>query len=327
MTYSPLTNKVILAYSGNYQKGRAGCEISKITVHHMAAIWKAERCAQSFQVAGRLASANYCIGYDGTIVCNVPEEDRAYTSSSAWNDNRAITIEVANDTGAPNWTISNAAWNSLVKLCADVCKRYRFKLNYTGNSSGSLTEHRMFSATACPGPYLHARMAQLANEVSGYSGGTTTTTPSASSGKSIDQLAQEVIAGSWGNGADRQARLTSAGYDYSAVQARVNEILGAGGTASVTPSKSITQLATEVIAGQWGNGADRETRLESAGYDYNAVQTEVNRILGGANTKSIDTLAREVIQGKWGNGSERKDRLTKAGYDYNAVQARVNQLL
>ena len=330
MTYSPLTNKVMLAYSGNYQKGRAGCKIEKITVHHMAAIWTAERCAQSFQQVGRLASANYCIGYDGTIVCNVPEEDRAYTSSSAWNDNRAITIEVANDTGAPNWTISNAAWNSLVKLCADICKRYGFKLNYTGNSSGSLTEHRMFSATACPGPYLHARMAQLADEVNGYSGGSATT-PSTGGGKSIDQLAQEVIAGSWGNGQDRINRLTAAGYDYGTVQARVNEILGAGGSTLVQPSKSVTQLATEVIAGQWGNGADRKTRLESAGYDYNAVQAEVNRRLGvsggGSSGKSNEQIANEVIRGEWGNGQDRINRLTSAGYNYNAIQAIVNRKL
>ena len=96
---------------------------------------------------------------------------------------------------------------------------------------------------------------------------------------------------------------------------------------SAAPKKSVNELAKEVIAGKWGNGDARKQALTKAGYDYNAVQNEVNRIFGGANTKSIDTLAREVIQGKWGNGSERKDRLTKAGYDYNAVQARVNQLL
>lgn len=41
--------------------------------------------------------------------------------------------------------------------------------------------------------------------------------------------------------------------------------------------KSISQLADEVIAGKWGNGNDRVERLKAAGYDYNAVQAEVNR--------------------------------------------------
>ena len=138
------------------------------------------------------------------------------------------------------------------------------------------------------------------------------------------QIAQEVIQGLWGNGDARKNALTAAGYDYATVQAEVNRILGGG---NAVPKKSVNELAKEVIAGKWGNGDARKTALTNAGYDYSAVQKEVNRIFGGANTKSIDTLAREVIQGKWGNGSERKDRLTKAGYDYNAVQARVNQLL
>ena len=43
--------------------------------------------------------------------------------------------------------------------------------------------------------------------------------------KSVDQLAREVIYGYWGNGQDRKNRLTAAGYDYSAVQNRVNELL------------------------------------------------------------------------------------------------------
>lgn len=142
--------------------------------------------------------------------------------------------------------------------------------------------------------------------------------------KSISEVAQEVIQGAWGNGDARKNALTVAGYDYATVQAEVNRILGGG---NAVPKKSVNELAKEVIAGKWGNGDARKTALTNAGYDYSAVQKEVNRIFGGANTKSIDTLAREVIQGKWGNGSERKDRLTKAGYDYNAVQARVNQLL
>lgn len=48
---------------------------------------------------------------------------------------------------------------------------------------------------------------------------------SAPAKKSIDEIAKEVINGKWGNGADRKKRLTDAGYDYNAVQKRVNEIL------------------------------------------------------------------------------------------------------
>ena len=43
--------------------------------------------------------------------------------------------------------------------------------------------------------------------------------------KSVDEVAREVIKGSWENGAERKERLTAAGYDYAAIQHRVNELL------------------------------------------------------------------------------------------------------
>lgn len=96
--------------------------------------------------------------------------------------------------------------------------------------------------------------------------------------EAIDQLAREVIAGKHGNGANRKASL---GSNYDAVQKRVNEILNGGGSTASTVSngKSIDDLAREVIQGKWGNGAERKVRLESAGYDYAAVQKRVNELL------------------------------------------------
>lgn len=92
--------------------------------------------------------------------------------------------------------------------------------------------------------------------------------------KSVDTLAHEVLAGNWGNGSDRVNRLRAAGYDYDAVQNRVNEILSGS-----SKTKSIDTIAREVIRGDWGNGQDRANRLRTAGYDYNAVQKRVNEIL------------------------------------------------
>ena len=94
------------------------------------------------------------------------------------------------------------------------------------------------------------------------------------SSKSVDTLAHEVLAGNWGNGSDRANRLRAAGYDYDAVQNRVNEILSGS-----SKTKSIDTIAREVIRGDWGNGQDRANRLRAAGYDYNAVQKRVNEIL------------------------------------------------
>lgn len=91
--------------------------------------------------------------------------------------------------------------------------------------------------------------------------------------------------------------------------------------------KTVDELAQEVLAGVWGNGADRKKRLTAAGHDYDKVQAKVNEILSAPKKKSIDEIAREVIAGKWGNGKERTQKLTVAGYDAKKVQARVNELL
>ena len=156
-------------------------------------------------------------------------------------------------------------------------------------------------------------------------------TTSTSKKKSIDTIAKEVIAGKWYNGAARKSALTKAGYDYDAVQARVEAILSGSKTTTTTKKKSVTEIAKEVIAGKWGNGAARKSALTKAGYDYNTVQAKVEELLNASKTtsnkKSIDQLAKEVIAGKWGNGAARKTALTKAGYDYNAVQKRVDELL
>lgn len=96
--------------------------------------------------------------------------------------------------------------------------------------------------------------------------------------KSVEEIAREVLAGKWGNGTDRKNRITAAGYDYSAVQAKVNEVVN-GSTSTSSPKKSVDEIAREVIQGKWGNGADRKKRLIEAGYDYSEVQKKVNQLL------------------------------------------------
>ncbi len=335
-TMSSLAQGAYIAHSNNYQKGRNGNRICKFTPHIMAGVLTGKQCAVNiFQNPNRIASANYCIGNDGDIVCNVYEEDRAYTSSSRSNDNQAITVEVSNSEYGGDWPISEAAWNSLVKLAVDVCRRYGFRLEYDGTPNGSLTRHNMFANTSCPGKYLQSRFQELADTVNAQldGGSTPTPAPTPSGSKTNEELANEVIAGKWGNGDDRKNRLTAAGYDYSAVQSIVNRKLSGGSSTPKPTLKSNETIADEVIAGAWGNGTDRKNRLTSAGYNYSAIQDIVNRKLLGtssntnSNRKSNEELANEVIRGDWGNGQDRKNRLTAAGYDYSAIQSIVNRKL
>ena len=152
------------------------------------------------------------------------------------------------------------------------------------------------------------------------------------SGKSVDEVAQEVLQGLWGNGQERYDSLTNAGYNAQAVQDRVNSILNEETLSNSTSVNSdLDSVAQEVLQGLWGNGQKRYDSLTSAGYDAQAVQDKVNSILNGGqdynNYTNLDDVANEVIQGLWGNGQERYDNLTNAGYDAQAVQNRVNELL
>ena len=127
--------------------------IKKMTPHHAAGNVSVETMGRIFASSSAQASANYGIGSDGRVALYVDEKDRAWTSSNAANDNQAVTIEVANDGGAPNWHVSDKALNKLVDLCVDICKRNGIKqLNYTGDARGNLTAHKMFAATVCPRP-------------------------------------------------------------------------------------------------------------------------------------------------------------------------------
>jgi len=93
-------------------------------------------------------------------------------------------------------------------------------------------------------------------------------------------IADQVMAGAWGNNPDRKNRLEAAGYDYAAIQAEVNAKLGIG--ASAPARKSEDQIANEIIAGQggWGNNPQRSQKLAAAGYNAASVQSIVNRKLG-----------------------------------------------
>lgn len=139
-------------------------KIDKITIHHMAGNLSVETCGNVFQ--NRSASANYGIGTDGRVGMYVEEANRSWCSSNSANDNRAVTIEVANDEIGGNWHISDAAMAKLIDLCVDICKRNGIaKLNFTGDKSGNLTMHKWFTATACPGPYLESKFPYIADEV------------------------------------------------------------------------------------------------------------------------------------------------------------------
>lgn len=150
--------------------------IDKLTIHHMAGNLTVEQCGSVFAPASRKASANYGIGTDGRVGLYVDEANRSWCSSNSANDNRAVTIEVANDEVGGDWHVSDTALAKLITLCSDICKRNDIaKLNYTGDKSGNLTMHKWFAATACPGPYLESKFPYIAEQVNALLGSSSDT--------------------------------------------------------------------------------------------------------------------------------------------------------
>ena len=163
MSNSPLVNYTKI--SPNSDNPRC-YPITKITIHHVAGNASVESLGRTFANPKRQGSSNYGIGSDGRVGMYVEECNRSWCSGSWSNDNMAVTIEVANDGGRPNWHVSDTALNKLVELCVDICKRNGIeKLNYTGDTTGNLTRHNMFQATTCPGPYLQSKFPWIAEEV------------------------------------------------------------------------------------------------------------------------------------------------------------------
>ena len=163
VTYTNITN--------NKTKNRSHV-IDTITIHCYVGQVTAKQGCDYFATTKRQCSSNYVVGMDGSIGLSVDEKDRAWTTSNAANDNRAVTIEVACDNFAP-YKVTTKAYNALIDLVADICKRNGIKqLLWKGDKSlkgqvekQNMTVHRWFSATACPGDYLYGQHTDIAKKV------------------------------------------------------------------------------------------------------------------------------------------------------------------
>lgn len=178
-TNSPLVDCVKM--SPNHS-GKRTHRIDRITPHCVVGQCSAERIGDCFP-AGREASCNYGIGYDGRVCLIVDEANRSWCTSSNANDQRAITIECASDSTHP-YAFKDACYKKLVKLCIDICQRNGIKkmlwinnkekaLNYEPKAGeGIFTVHRWYANKSCPGDWMYNRMGQLCDEVNaGLNGG------------------------------------------------------------------------------------------------------------------------------------------------------------
>ena len=173
MSSSGLVTYTCLSPNCSHPRNHA---IDRITVHCTVGQMSVETLGAVFARPARQASSNYGIGPDGRVGLYCLEEDRSWCSSSADNDNRAITVECASDARHP-YAVTDAAFASVLDLCEDICRRHgKRKLIWFGDKTRTLsynpapdemvmTVHRWFANKACPGEYLYARHGQIAQEV------------------------------------------------------------------------------------------------------------------------------------------------------------------
>ncbi len=171
-----MSNSALVSYTclSPNNSGARNHAIDTVSIHCMAGDLSVESCGALFVKTLAAASSNYGIGSDGRIALYVDEANRSWCTSSSSNDNRAMTIEVANCGGADEgWPVSDAAYASLIALLADICQRNGIaKLLWQGDKSligqvdkQNMTVHRWFAQKSCPGDWLYNRHGQIAAEV------------------------------------------------------------------------------------------------------------------------------------------------------------------
>lgn len=304
MSNSPLVQKTIL--SPNHS-GRRNQKITKIAIHHAAGVIGGVSLAGVFLPVSRQASSNYNLGSDGVIVLGLDEANRAWTTSSSWCDNQAITIEVGNSTRGPQWLVSDFVLSRLVDLVTDICKRNGiYPCTYTGGKDGVLQKHEWYSNTNCPGPYLGSKFPYIAEEVNKRLRGKEQ--KPTSEGKQLYRV-QAGAYSSLQNATNMANKVKSLGFDTYMVK--------------VGNLYKVQVGAYSVKA----NADDQLKKLKAKGLDAFITTEQGNPVNTTPTKKSINEIAKEVIEGDWGNGEERKKKLTTAGYNYNEVQKEVNRLL
>ena len=178
-TNSPLVSYTKLSPNHSGQRTHS---IDRITPHCVVGQCSVETLGNVFLPTSRQASSNYGIGVDGRVGMYVEEKNRSWCSSSAANDQRAITIECASDNTEP-YAFKDVVYQRLIELCTDICKRNgKTKLLWLGDKTQTLnydpepdemvlTVHRWFANKSCPGNWMYARMGDLASKVTAALGG------------------------------------------------------------------------------------------------------------------------------------------------------------
>lgn len=182
---SDLTDFVSLSSNNS---GERKNKISRVTIHVVVGEFDALTVAGWFNKPERRASANYIIGKSGEVVQNVDENNRAWTSGNADNDNKAITIECSSNNKNHN-SLNDAVFNKLILLCVDICRRYgknkavyfadkdtaaRYEQYQQTDNEMLFTKHNFYQNVACPDKWIEEHYNEIINRINDILAGTIT---------------------------------------------------------------------------------------------------------------------------------------------------------
>ena len=274
-------------------------KIDTITIHCVVGQCSVETLGAIFAPSSRQASSNYGVGYDGRFGMYCEEKDRSWCSSSAANDNRAITIEVASDTTEP-YAVNDKAYAALLDLVTDICRRNGIKkLVWSTNKNErvnhlngcNMTVHRDYANKSCPGDYLYERHGAIAAEVNKRLGASAEEPETPSSGTGTLYKVQTGAFKQKSNAQALEKKLKAAGFD--------TYVVNTGGY-------------YKVQVGAFGKKANAEAmlaKLKAAGYSDAFITT------GSGGTAAASVKVGSKVRLK--QGAKTYDGKSLASFVYN----------
>ena len=253
---------------------------TSVTLHHNGGRLSHEGVLNVWKT--RPASAHFDVDSSGAVAQYVRVSEYAWAVGDLAGNQSSISIEMANATLAPGWTVADATWKGAARLAGWLF----FKVIGARPSKSNLFYHKHWSSTDCAGPYMdkiYDKVLAEAQAAYDHFKGAKSSAPSSprpstpSKDSDLTKVAKDVIAGKYGNDPERRRKLLAAGYNPSKVQDEVNRLMRGDHVATGPKGpKTYRQLAYEVWQGKWGNDPERSKKLKNAGYDPAHVQREVN---------------------------------------------------
>lgn len=341
-----MERKVNIANRANYGEKRNVSDIRWIVLHYTANDGDSdENNGEYFRKAIVNASSHLFVD-DDSVTQSVPDDYVAWSVGGGKYNNtngakyfgsctnqNSISVELCDN-------VKDGVVYPTANTIANAIQVVRELMSKYGISADHVIRHYDVTGKICPAYWVDDNIWESEFH-SKITSGSPIDEESPTISKSEDEVVSEIVkgVGGWGNGEDRKSRLTSAGYNYDSVQAKVNvlceQISKPVSSASVQhpAKKSEEEIAYEIFKGigNWGSGQERKDKLTAAGYNADSVQNKVNALFGmtvppAKTKKSEEEIADEIFKGLggWGTGQTRKDKLTAAGYNAASVQAKVN---